>query len=816
MNPTVSGQNRFRNAASACPICGGWDATDRGQGKRCSGFATSDGQYVNCSREELSGDIQANAGGLYGHRMRGPCKCGSTHGPGGAPEPEATYDYRDESGVLLSQVVRWPGKRFSQRRPTTNGGWEPRLGDARRVLYRLADVMASTGTVYIVEGEKDVDILRRAGYVATCNLGGSGASSWRNVQDHARTILRGRTVVVIADLDGEQQQYAGQKHAQRVADSLRDIAMVRGPLVCTRGKDAAAHLAAGGTLDELVDMVPPPAPSRAPEAASGTRPRLAVVRDDGPAWGDEEPPNPDKNARPEIRIGVDIHRILDELDEKLGPLAGGLYQRSFELVTIVGATGKVRLAEGTPIIRPMTTAALLPTVTRHVQFTAYEAPSDKACRLAEASGKRAEGEVRNIVPPKNILQSFIEVAGWKHVRPIIGVTESPLFRPDGTIRQEAGYDEATGYLFQPTCSYPVVPDSPTQHEAKVALVELLDVFADFPYANEASRLVPISAILSILGRAAIVGPVPAHLFDASVQGSGKTLQCDVCHLIATGRVPAHANWPTADEDQEKLLSTYANASPPGIVLDNVKGVLGGSALEQTLTSESVEFRQLGGLSLRTLPWRSVVMISGNNVAVTDDMVRRTLMTRIESPLENPTERTDFAHRELLEWVRDERPRLVVAALTMLRAYACKGFPASDVHLASYSGWARIVAATIRFSGGGDVTRAQPPRERAALDDSGAAATLAEHLGALVQQPMSMTQILALVYPAPGRNDPPDGHGAIREAFEALSPAKGPNGPSSMGVSRKLAKFQGRWFGNRRIRSLIDAHSKSMVWSVEVR
>src|ERR1700692_2955355 len=37
---------------------------------------------------------------------------------------DATYEYRDETGVLLFEVVRKIPKKFVQRRPSGNGGWE--------------------------------------------------------------------------------------------------------------------------------------------------------------------------------------------------------------------------------------------------------------------------------------------------------------------------------------------------------------------------------------------------------------------------------------------------------------------------------------------------------------------------------------------------------------------------------------------------------------------------------------------------------------------------------------------------------------------
>ena len=83
-----------------------------------------------------------------------------------------TYDYRDKSGELLFQVVRLRDpKTFRQRRPdpSCRDGWSWKLGDTRRVLYRLPELLeaAEDAIVFVVEGEKDVDRLRSLGLHAT-------------------------------------------------------------------------------------------------------------------------------------------------------------------------------------------------------------------------------------------------------------------------------------------------------------------------------------------------------------------------------------------------------------------------------------------------------------------------------------------------------------------------------------------------------------------------------------------------------------------------------------------------------------------------
>jgi len=290
---TVAAQQRHTRA-HRCPVCGGADGDPRGKEKRCHGFTSADAEWAHCSREEHAGALEQEAGGTYAHRLRGPCKCGVEHGPDLRPrdEVEALYDYRDEQGALLFQVVRKAGKRFQQRKPDGAGGWEWKLNGVRRVPYRLRELLEDDGDrpVYVVEGEKDCETLTKRGYTATTNPGGAG--KWSAVADVARTALQGRDVVVIADRDE-----VGRRHACEVEASLRDVARSVRIVECTRGKDASDHLAAGGTLEELV-----------------------------PLGANDAEPAPEPNASIVLLDGAAIARPLPELDylvRELGLVAGG-------------------------------------------------------------------------------------------------------------------------------------------------------------------------------------------------------------------------------------------------------------------------------------------------------------------------------------------------------------------------------------------------------------------------------------------------------------------------------------------------------------
>ena len=126
---------------------------------------------------------------------------------------------KDADKNTVFQVMRTADKQFPARRPdpTAKTGWRWNLGDTKRVLYRLPELIEAVNNgekVWICEGEKDVEALRRQGQAATCNPGGAG--KWR---DEFSPLLAGVHVTVVADKDAP-----GQAHARQVADSLKEFA----------------------------------------------------------------------------------------------------------------------------------------------------------------------------------------------------------------------------------------------------------------------------------------------------------------------------------------------------------------------------------------------------------------------------------------------------------------------------------------------------------------------------------------------------------------------------------------------------------------
>jgi hypothetical protein len=179
----------------------------------------------------------------------------------------ATYDYTDERGNLLYQVVRKHPKKFQQRRQDGKGGWIWNVKGVRRVLFRLPDVVKDVRRglpIYLCPGEKDVLAMVAHGFGATTKAGGEIKTKW--LDDYSET-LRGGDVIIIADKDEK-----GRGYAQAVASKLHGVAIclrvielpdVKGTPV----KDPADFFAAGGSADQLQKLTDT-APEWMPDATA--------------------------------------------------------------------------------------------------------------------------------------------------------------------------------------------------------------------------------------------------------------------------------------------------------------------------------------------------------------------------------------------------------------------------------------------------------------------------------------------------------------------------------------------------------------------
>lgn len=172
-------------------------------------------------------------------------------------KPEATYQYFDAAGKLAFEKLRYPGKRFSQRRPDGKSGWIYKLdGVGRKPLYNLPAVLVANEIV-VAEGEKDADNAAKAlkacagasGVLVAGTTNFDGAGKWK---DSESVFFAGKRVVVFADNDE-----VGRKHAESVASSVYPFALgvkvIQFPELPDHG-DVSDFLKTG-TAEQLVERI---------------------------------------------------------------------------------------------------------------------------------------------------------------------------------------------------------------------------------------------------------------------------------------------------------------------------------------------------------------------------------------------------------------------------------------------------------------------------------------------------------------------------------------------------------------------------------
>lgn len=307
-------------------------------------------------------------------------------------------------------------------------------------------------------------------------------------------------------------------------------------------------------------------------------------------------------------------------------------------------------------------------------------------------GNAASGtsmEQRPCNAPAYLAKRILARSGDRGFPRLEGLVTVPTLRRDGSILDTPGYDQPSGILYSSDLQHlPRVPIAPTSEEACRALTTLWHPFKNFPFDGAASQTVLLSAIFSGILRPSLP-TCPAHAFDAPAAGTGKTLLAECVGILATGERPAIIA-PTDDENEiRKRLFAMLREGGGVILWDNISGSLGGDALDSFLTAERYRDRVLGVSQSETLPNRAVLLITGNNISTRGDTFRRVLKARLDAKEETPYLRAFSLNPR--EYCLAHRHELVVAALTIIRAWVTAGRPqVAQGNTASFEEWDRLV------------------------------------------------------------------------------------------------------------------------------
>lgn len=694
----MSSTTKPASAESPCPVCLGdhkCSSTDDGlllcgrktgeqSGFRCLGSAKGDPQYTLYRKHDPAYQIQPKGDAQkwqtraesyakaltdalaqeLADQLRLPVadirsypNLGYTKAEGGAwtiPEFAVTAAGQFPCGI---------GRRF-------HDGQKKAMKGGKRGVYLLPGCCERPGPLFLVEGYSDLTAMAAGGLAAVGRPSNTGGGP------HLVRLLKNqpdeRVVIVVGEYDEKPDgDWPGRDGANSTANYIRRHTgrRVLVALPPDKFKDVRKWL-----TDPDRDGVP------WPERGATLAAALTATA--------HEPPD-DSAIGEDGRAKVFVTTYENEVNDKIVSQLvrhPGIFQRDGQLVRVVRDAlppeQKGRQSH-TVRIQPLPSASLRECVTEVCDcVTEYEA-NDGGLKT------------KSIPPPRQCIEAIHVRGQYEGIRPLVMALSYPVLKPDGRILTTPGYDTSTGLYLTYDGGPLTVPDSPTLDDAVAACAALLEVIEDFPFASPAGRSAWIAFILTILARFGFKGPAPFFLLNANVAGAGKTLAMQLAVRIVFGHDVALTTYTPNEDELRKRITSSLLAGEPVLAIDNLAGHISNPVLDAAVTAERWSDRLLTTNQTVNLPMRIVWAGSGNNVSLSDDTTRRTLGPRLESPTERPEDRKEFAHPDIVGWVESERPRLLSAGLTVLRAYFAAGRPAVKLaSWASFEGWSNVVRAAL--------------------------------------------------------------------------------------------------------------------------
>jgi phage/plasmid primase-like uncharacterized protein len=597
-------------------------------------------------------------------------------------------------GTLLVPMIRYDVSEESEQDPDYDGprrmvGVQKIAPDGTKCFNKN---MAKEGAMCRLGSAKDGDVL-----LVTEGLATALTIRQATGMDHAvfvafdaynlrpaarilRALFPKSPIVFCADDDWKTEGNPGVTWASRAAGEIGLSCAIVPTFPATRGdKDTDFNdLAAVDCLQAVTGQIDPVivTMAKAPRTAKkGSRDKSEQGTSGG---GDSEPPPPndappgchfdgpfDPEGMPIIQVRAgELPATVDAAENALLDSDVKIYQRDRMLVRVMRRTvpsvRNYKRPAGSLGIVPVELAHLVESLTRVARWERFD-PRSKSKDQDDEKGKWIR-----INAPDKVAGTYMARAGHWKLPELWSVVTAPTLRPDGTILQQPGYDEAMKAWYDPCgIEFPRIPEEPTQAEARAALATLKKAFSTFPFVDGVDQSVALSLALCGLVRRSLTS-APLGAITAPVMGSGKTLLADVISILATGSAAPTMTYSDNEEEFKKTLLAVLMEGDPVVLMDNVSHPLQGDTLCSILTSETYSQRMLGRTEMVKVQTTTQILANGNQLVLAGDLRTRALLTRLDAQTEHPEER-EFK-TELRNWFMEHRPRLVAAGLTVMRAW----------------------------------------------------------------------------------------------------------------------------------------------------
>lgn len=426
--------------------------------------------------------------------------------------------------------------------------------------------------------------------------------------------------------------------------------------------------------------------------------------------------------------------------------------------------------------------------------------------------KDGDPRVQDVLLPPRVASVVLSNSRWS-LPALRGISSTPLLLPDGTFQCTPGYNEKTGYYYEPRHVIPDVPADPTPEQIEAAKRLILDeLLADFPWKRDSDRATFVALMFYPLLRVLVDDPMMLAVLSATNPGSGKSLLTAILDAAyGTGKT----TWPSDNTEMGKTItSVLATNANPVILFDNLPSghVIRYPVLSELITSKVWSQRVLGKSEQVTVPNGRLWIANGNNLSTGDDSARRAVWCVLDPDVRPDTRDTAaFVLGDLNEWLPLHAGTVLHALLVLLAGWVSDGMPKSAHSIASFGAWPRTLGGILGWLGVDGWLENREEQMQQGDDDAqewaGFLAVWHRHFG-------DDEVTSKMIHDAAQTVADQFGNSAPGPLADTIPRDGGKFVPTAKQLGHWLKGRDGRHFDEYRLRSRYDAKRKVNMWRVE--
>lgn len=349
-------------------------------------------------------------------------------------------------------------------------------------------------------------------------------------------------------------------------------------------------------------------------------------------------------------------------------------------------------------------------VIKPYNFHSLQLRIEQSALHAERGEKDGTETLRPIPTPVAIVQKMMDNPASLAPK-VQGLVAHPLVTREGRIIAEEGFDIETGLFVAFGGAKFTEPQNTNLENARAALGRIkYSLFGEFqfratPDHGDLYKIAAVALLLTGFSRK-LMDQAPGGLVTATTQGSGKTTLLRMIHIVLTGSdMPVSSLSDNSEENTKAMLAALLE-SPAMLAFDNLPDgfELNDSTLAKTITSPIFKGRILGKSQEVSVPTSTLIALTGNNLTLNCDLLRRFLTIHLETGSDRPEQRS-FEYRDVVQRVLEIREQVVCDCLTVVKSYIDAGRPLDEndfIPASGFAAWDYLVRFPLCWVSGVDV------------------------------------------------------------------------------------------------------------------